>query len=91
MAGCGPHDHAFSISGTSVTKNLAGRIIRADPFDPSNSKRTQEEEFLHEGLHQSSEERKALGFFGKIRMGHDQNDHQDAYNDAANSYLEPSQ
>ena len=113
--------YSFSISGTSVAKNLAGRIIRADPFDPSNSKdnwamitshntttvgkyglqpgrtvfgdaeRTQEEEFLHEGIHQSSEERKALGFFGQIRMGNDQDAHQDAYNDAANSFLGPSQ
>jgi len=113
--------YSFSIAGTSVAQNLAGRVIRVDPFDPSNSKdnwamitshntttvgkyglqpgrtvfgdaeRTQEEEFLHEGIHQSSEERKALGFFGQIRMGHDQNAHQDAYNDAANSFLGPNQ
>jgi hypothetical protein len=104
-----------------LAQNLAGRIIRADPFDPSNSKdnwamitsrntttagkyglqpgrtvfgdaeRTQEEEFLHEGIHQSLEERKALGFFGSRRMDKDPGDHQDAYNNAANSFLGPGQ
>jgi len=113
--------YSFSIAGTSVAQNLAGRIIRADPFDPGNPKdnwamitshntttvgkyglqpgrtvfgdaeRTQEEEFLHEGIHQSHEEWEALGIFGSIRMGNDQAAHQDSYNDAANSFLGPGQ
>lgn len=113
--------YSFSIAGTSVAQNLAGRIIKADPFHPSNPKdnwamitsgntttvgkyglqpgrtvfgdaeRTQEEEFLHEGIHQSLEENKALGFFGSRRMDRDPEDHQDAYNDAANSFLGPGQ
>jgi hypothetical protein len=56
-----------------------------------DAERTQEEEFLHEGIHQSSEERKALGFFGQIRMSNDQDAHQDACNGAANSIFGPSQ
>lgn len=113
--------YSFSIAGTSVAQNLAGRIIRVDPFDPSNPKdnwamitsrntttvdkaglqpghtvvgdaeRTQEFYFLHEGIHQSPEEREALGFFGLRRMSKDQDAHQDSYNAAASSFLGPGQ
>ncbi|BDU22511.1 RHS repeat-associated core domain-containing protein [Dyella sp. GSA-30] len=117
----GDTTYSFSIAGSSVAQNLVGRVIRADPFNPSNpadnwamitshntttvgkyglqpghtvfgdAERTQEEEFLHEGIHQSHEESKALGISGAIRMGNDQAAHQDSYNDAANSFLEPNQ
>lgn len=53
--------------------------------------RTQEVDFLHEGIHRSPEERKALGFFGLRRMADDQDAHQDSYNDAASSFLGPNQ
>jgi hypothetical protein len=62
-----------------------GRTVFGD------AERTQEKEFLHEGIHQSSEERKALGVFWQIRRGNDQDAHQDAYNDAVNFILGPSQ
>jgi hypothetical protein len=48
-------------------------------------------DFLHEGIYQSPGERKALGFFGLPRMSKDQDAHQDAYNDAASSFLGPGQ
>jgi len=103
--------YSFSISGTSVSQNLAKRIISVEPFESGamytqrntthveqaglqpgrtilgGAERTQEVEFLHEGIHQSSEEWKALGMRGSIRMGNDQDAHQDAYNDAASSFL----
>jgi RHS repeat-associated protein len=62
-----------------------GRTVVGD------AERTQEIDILHEGIHQSSEERKALGFFGLRRMANDQDAHQDAYNDAASSFLGQSQ
>lgn len=62
-----------------------GRTVVGD------AERTQEIDFLHEGIHQSPEERKALGFFGLRRMANDQDAHQDTYNDAASSFLGPSQ
>lgn len=62
-----------------------GRTIRGD------EERTQEFEILHEGIHRSPEERKALGFFGLRRMANDQDAHQDTYDAAASSFLGPSQ
>ena len=56
-----------------------------------NAERTQEIEILHEGIHQSRDERKALGISGSRQMEKDQDSHQDPYNAAANSFLEPNQ
>jgi len=62
-----------------------GRTIYGD------AERTQQVEFLHEGIHQSRDEWKALGISGSWQMNKDQDSHQGAYNDAADSFLEPSQ
>lgn len=107
--------YSFSISGTSVAKNLAGRIIKVNPLESGamytsrntttvgqagmhpgrtilgDAERTQEAYFLHEGIHRSQEERKALGIIGLWRMDKDQDSHQDTYNAAATSFLEPNQ
>lgn len=107
--------YSFSISGTSVAKNLGGRIISVDPDDSGamytlrntttvgkaglqpgrtvvgDAERTQEVDFLHEGIHRSHEEREALGIFGSRRMSNDQDAHQDTYNAAASLFLGPNQ
>ncbi|BDU19972.1 RHS repeat-associated core domain-containing protein [Dyella sp. GSA-30] len=62
-----------------------GRTIFGD------AERTQEVELLHEGIHRSPEERKALGWRGLSQMDKDQDSHQAPYNAAANSFLEPNQ
>jgi RHS repeat-associated protein len=62
-----------------------GRTIFGD------AERTQEVDLLHEGIHRSHEERKALGLIGLWRMDKDQDSHQDPYNAAASSFLEPNQ
>lgn len=62
-----------------------GRTIFGD------AKRTQEVYFLHEGIHRSPEEKKDLGRSGLSQMDKDQDPHQDPYNAAANSFLEPNQ
>lgn len=111
----GGKTYSFSIAGTSVAQNLAGRIIRADPVESGamdtqgntttveqaglqpgrtirgDAERTQEFEFLHEGIHRSREERSALGWRGLLQMGADQDAHQDSYNAAATSFLGPNQ
>jgi RHS repeat-associated protein len=56
-----------------------------------NADRTRQVEFLHEAIHQSREEDKALGRSGLIQMGVDQDAHQAPYNAAANSFLGPIQ
>jgi RHS repeat-associated protein len=56
-----------------------------------SAERTQEIYILHEGIHESSEERKALGRSGLSQMEKDQDSHQDPYNAAASSFLEPNQ
>lgn len=111
----GGSTYSFSISSTSVAKNLAGRIVGVDPADSGamytlgnttivgnaglhpgrtvigDEEMTQQSYFLHEGIHHSHEERKALGIFGTIRMSRDQTAHQDPYNAAASLFLEPNQ
>ncbi|MFC3650185.1 RHS repeat-associated core domain-containing protein [Dyella humi] len=62
-----------------------GRTVVGD------AERTQEVYFLHEGIHRSHEERKALGITGLWQMDKDQDSHQGPYNAAANSFLEPNQ
>jgi RHS repeat-associated protein len=62
-----------------------GRTVVGD------AERTQEVDFLHEGIHRSREERSALGWRGLLQMGADQDAHQDSYNDAASSFLGPNQ
>lgn len=56
-----------------------------------SEERTREIDFLHEGIHRTAEERKALGFFGLLRMANDQDPHQDPYNAAAATLLGPEQ
>jgi len=56
-----------------------------------DAERTQEVDFLHEGIHRSHEERSALGWRGLLQMGADQDAHQNAYNDAASSFLGQNQ
>lgn len=111
----GGKTYSFSISGTSVAQNLAGRRISVEPSESGamytqrntthveqaglqpgrtiygDAERTQQVEFLHEGIHQSRDEWKALGISGSWQMNNDQDAHQDRYNTAANSFLEPDQ
>ncbi len=111
----GGKTYSFSISGTSVAKNLGGRIVSVEPSESGamytkgntthveqaglqpgrtifgDAERTQEVDFLHEGIHRSHEERNALGITGLWQMDKDQDSHQDPYNAAANSFLEPNQ
>ena len=84
-----------SESGAMYTKGNTTHVEQAG-LQPGrtvvgDAERTQEVDFLHEGIHRSPEERDALGFFGLRRMANDQYGHQDAYNDAASSFLGPSQ
>jgi RHS repeat-associated protein len=111
----GSKTYAFTITGTSIAKNLAKREMNVDPSDEGamatsgstttveklgiqpalsiygNSERTQKMELLHEGIHDSREESKALGISGDIQMGVNQDDHQQSYDDAASSFLGPIQ
>jgi hypothetical protein len=62
-----------------------GRTVVGD------AERTQEVDFYMKGFIRSREERNALGWRGLLQMSADQDAHQDAYNDAASSFLGPSQ
>jgi RHS repeat-associated protein len=84
-----------SESGAMYTKGNMTHVEHAG-LQPSrtifgDAERTQEVELLHEGIHRSPEERKALGWRGLSQMDKDQDSHQDPYNAAANSFLEPNQ
>ena len=84
-----------SESGAMYTKGNTTHVEQAG-LHPGrtvvgDAERTQEVDFLHEGIHRSHEERKALGLFGLWQMDKDEVSHQDPYNAAANSFLEPNQ
>ena len=49
--------------------------------------RTRQMEFLHDGIHGSREEARALGPAGLDRLGRNPNDHQHSYNHAADDIL----
>lgn len=78
---------AMYTSGNKTTVEAAGVQPGRTIFGDAN--RTRKMEFLHEGIHRSSEEKRAIGISGLIRMGVDQDAHQDSYNAAADSFLGP--
>ncbi|WP_266158630.1 RHS repeat-associated core domain-containing protein [Dyella silvatica] len=80
---------AMDTQGNTTTVDKAG--LQPGRTAVGDAERTQEFYFLHEGIHRSSEERKALGFFGLNRMANDQDAHQDSYDAAASSFLGPNQ
>lgn len=60
------------------------------PTAYGDAERTRSMEFLHEGIHGSREEARALGSTGLDQLGRNPNDHQDSYNHAANDMLGPN-
>lgn len=84
-----------SVPGAMYTKGNTTHVEQAG-LQPGRTifgdgERTQEVYFLHEGIHRSHEEGKSLGIIGLWQMDKDQDSHQDPYNAAANSFLEPNQ
>nr|WP_239535861.1 RHS repeat-associated core domain-containing protein [Dyella kyungheensis] len=81
----GGQDGAMTTDGNTTTIQKSGLTPGTTVI--GSPEKTQEMYFLHEGIHRTSEERKALGWSGLRQMDQDQDAHQSTYNAAAISFM----